>query len=650
MKKFILTYFLTLIFCCFNWYAKAQVFPVPKTESETSISNFSTKTHPVGENIVFKGANLHTEQNSQFRAPCVDCSWEWSTEITIDNSFGASPLTNYEVMLTIDTQSFIAAGQMNADGSDIRFTGNDPCSVFPYYIESGINTAATVIWVNVPNIGAGGSETIYMYHGNSTATSTSDPETTFSFWEGFDDALTNFGTSCGSYTATVAGGNLDMSWSSNGVLISDTTFPVSEVFTAEAQVNSASGNWPGIYWAKETAAKSYAMLTGGSTQVRISKTGASGGFCTGHNWASPLVTYTNASGIWSLTWQDTGNIFGEFPTVGLITSTDTEHAKDENLKLNIGGISSGSGSIQMDWIRARKYTATPPSSSIGATVTNVDTTPPTIACPGDITQDNDPGECGANVTVPIPIVTESCPSSVATVINGPNTPFIFDDSGAPFEPLLDTPSTIENVSVATSDVSLDITFSGYFYSNDNCFDLEGPDGSQVYFGCNLNVLCSEIVMVNATITEATWNSWIGSYGTDLTFVLKADPDVVDLSCGGVQEAYQLTANYNIADYNLTNDFNGTADASGFYPIGTTTVIWTTTDASGNTATCTMSVTVNDTEAPEITCPGNITQDNDSGECGAIVTYADPTVSDNCSTGLPVSETFFIKPENTVPSA
>ena len=31
---------------------------------------------------------------------------------------------------------------------------------------------------------------------------------------------------------------------------------------------------------------------------------------------------------------------------------------------------------------------------------------------------------------------------------------------------------------------------------------------------------------------------------------------------------------------VTNNFNGTADASGTYPIGTTTVVWTVTDNSG----------------------------------------------------------------------
>ncbi|MCK7539567.1 MAG: HYR domain-containing protein [Marinilabiliales bacterium] len=45
------------------------------------------------------------------------------------------------------------------------------------------------------------------------------------------------------------------------------------------------------------------------------------------------------------------------------------------------------------------------------------------------------------------------------------------------------------------------------------------------------------------------------------------------------------------------------NAPAQFPKGTTTVIWTVTDASGNTATCTQLVTVNDHEMPTITCPG-----------------------------------------------
>ncbi|MDN4594492.1 HYR domain-containing protein [Polycladomyces subterraneus] len=78
-------------------------------------------------------------------------------------------------------------------------------------------------------------------------------------------------------------------------------------------------------------------------------------------------------------------------------------------------------------------------------------------------------------------------------------------------------------------------------------------------------------------------------------------------------------------------------ASGsFFPVGTTTVTCTATDAAGNTSTCSFTVTVQDTEAPVITCPADVTVPNDPGENGAIVTYPNPTVTDNCPGPIDVS--------------
>ena len=64
-------------------------------------------------------------------------------------------------------------------------------------------------------------------------------------------------------------------------------------------------------------------------------------------------------------------------------------------------------------------------------------------------------------------------------------------------------------------------------------------------------------------------------------------------------------------------------SGGNFPVGTTTVTYTVTDAANNTTSCSFTVTVNDTEAPTITCPSNVTS------CTAIVNGIAPTFSDNC---------------------
>ena len=75
----------------------------------------------------------------------------------------------------------------------------------------------------------------------------------------------------------------------------------------------------------------------------------------------------------------------------------------------------------------------------------------------------------------------------------------------------------------------------------------------------------------------------------------------------------------------------TSNAPAQFNSGVTIVTWTAVDTSGNTATCAQSVTVNDTQAPTITCPADVTMANDHGQCYATgVSLGVPlATNDNC---------------------
>lgn len=66
-----------------------------------------------------------------------------------------------------------------------------------------------------------------------------------------------------------------------------------------------------------------------------------------------------------------------------------------------------------------------------------------------------------------------------------------------------------------------------------------------------------------------------------------------------------------------------------YPAGNTLIIWTATDASGNTASCEQKVVVYDFELPQITCPANLTATTEPSECFGYVSLTTPTATDNC---------------------
>ncbi|MFM8486821.1 MAG: hypothetical protein ACKOCH_10825, partial [Bacteroidota bacterium] len=71
---------------------------------------------------------------------------------------------------------------------------------------------------------------------------------------------------------------------------------------------------------------------------------------------------------------------------------------------------------------------------------------------------------------------------------------------------------------------------------------------------------------------------------------------------------------------------------GNFPTGTTVIRFTGTDCAGNTGLCTVSVVVQDSQAPTITgCPpSTITTTTDQGQCNKALNLVTPTAGDNCT--------------------
>jgi hypothetical protein len=105
--------------------------------------------------------------------------WSYRRPVVIDNTNNPNTLTDYQVLVTVDTASLIQQGKMQVDCDDIRFTDSDGSTLLPYWIEGPINAANTKIWVKVPSIPASGTKVIYLYYGNPTAQSESSITDTF---------------------------------------------------------------------------------------------------------------------------------------------------------------------------------------------------------------------------------------------------------------------------------------------------------------------------------------------------------------------------------------------------------------------------------------------------------------------------------------
>lgn len=117
--------------------------------------------------------------------------WPYVRAITIDNTANSNALTDYQVLVQFDSQTLIAQGKMNADGSDLRFAAD--LNWLSYWIEGGIqdefgmNQPDTKVWVKVPFIPGAATTTIYMLYGNPGAAAMSDIQETFIFGDDFND-------------------------------------------------------------------------------------------------------------------------------------------------------------------------------------------------------------------------------------------------------------------------------------------------------------------------------------------------------------------------------------------------------------------------------------------------------------------------------
>lgn len=120
--------------------------------------------------------------------------------------------------------------------------------------------------------------------------------------------------------------------------------------------------------------------------------------------------------------------------------------------------------------------------------------------------------------------------------------------------------------------------------------------------------------------------------------------VTDVSCpGGSDGSIDLTVNNaNNPTFTWSNAAT-TEDVSGLNA-GTYTVA--IIDANGCTAEDTVTIgTVPDVTAPIITCPGNISVNNDAGNCSAVVSFA-ATATDNCTSSPTI--TYSHNPGSTFP--
>ncbi|MEM5790821.1 MAG: DUF2341 domain-containing protein [Candidatus Aenigmatarchaeota archaeon] len=122
--------------------------------------------------------------------------WQYRKSHVITNATGAG--TNYQVRIIVKNATGTDSGdtvyiynKTRSDFGDIRFTSSDGTTLLSYWIESLFTGINATFWVKVADNLNSSNATIYVYYGNSSATNISNGDSTFDFFDDFNDGVIN---------------------------------------------------------------------------------------------------------------------------------------------------------------------------------------------------------------------------------------------------------------------------------------------------------------------------------------------------------------------------------------------------------------------------------------------------------------------------
>lgn len=280
-------------------------------------------------------------------------------------------------------------------------------------------------------------------------------------------------------------------------------------------------------------------------------------------------------------------------------------------------------------------------------VTVVDLEKPYLSRLGGISVVNDAGGCGAVVNLIIPYAFDN--SGQVAVANNATAAYFpvgttvitwtATDPSGNTDTMMQRITVIDNEMPVAHLASTSLSFTAAAGKCGISVALDAPTASDNCGIASITNNAPAVFPVGTTLV--TWTVMdLAGYKTRL----KQTITVTDNEAPSIQAPAAISTNTasgtNSASLALASplatDNCGIAsvsnDAPAFFPVGTTVVTWTATDLSGNTATATQQVTVNDIEAPVFIAPaGDITV-----SCENVPPASTPAVTDNADPAPVVS--------------
>ncbi|MCB0518755.1 MAG: hypothetical protein H6577_03875 [Lewinellaceae bacterium] len=302
----------------------------------------------------------------------------------------------------------------------------------------------------------------------------------------------------------------------------------------------------------------------------------------------------------------------------------------------------------------------------------LDTLPPTLACPSDVTVNTSNLDCTATVVLPVPATFDSCSSSVSVSVEGSfgtvngmtiynlprgdyaTTCIATDQCGNSSTCLFNikVKDNVPPVAVSVSNPIISLlpseptylpaaTFNGGSWDNCSTMTFTGrrldsphcPGNDATPFGPTIPFYCCDAnhaVMIELKVTDVEGNS--STVGTMVEVVDNLNPGItcpadITLGCGEDYEALALTGEPIAAD-NCSGYTIDTTDLVNLSNCGTGLVqrTWTITDIVGRTASCTQEILLENADPFYI-------NENNSADPHDDVVWPTNYISNTCGTGL-----------------
>ena len=159
------------------------------------------------------------------------------------------------------------------------------------------------------------------------------------------------------------------------------------------------------------------------------------------------------------------------------------------------------------------------------------------------------------------------------------------------------------------------------------------------------------VVYTVTAEDDSTKQWLISVAVQIDGI---DPEIAcpgDITvnndagvCGAIVLYEEPVGTDNVTG--VTTEMGEGLPSGALFPIGITTQTYVATDAQGNSASCSFTVTILDAENPIVECPDDISMTLASGITSGVVDFIEPSVSDNCpgavltqTAGLPSGSNF-----------